>query len=102
LDDYLTFLPKMPERWGDRINGAFMQLQIPAPGVGPNAGATVTLGIEKAQAEGQTIILDFDVFINESFPTDVAVISHALKNLRLEKNALFEAAITDKARRLFQ
>jgi len=47
------------------------------------------------------VILDFDLFRLQIWPADDDEIWRFLEELRYRKNAVFEASITDKARRLF-
>jgi uncharacterized protein (TIGR04255 family) len=48
------------------------------------------------------VVLDIDVFRTSGVATDETRLWEQLEQLRNEKNRVFEACITDDARRLFQ
>jgi len=48
-----------------------------------------------------SVILDFDLFRQQIWQADDEDIWRFLEELRHRKNVVFEASITDKARRLF-
>ncbi len=48
-----------------------------------------------------SVILDFDLFRQQTWQADDEGIWRFVEELRRRKNEVFEASITDKARRLF-
>lgn len=48
------------------------------------------------------VLLDIDVFCDSNQPTNIETLSRKLEQMREKKNEIFEACITDKARKAFQ
>lgn len=100
LQDYLNTVPEVsPDLPKKVLSSFFMQLQI------PQEDLNCMLVINEALApptspELITVILDFDLFREQIWPSDTQDIWQFLGELRHRKNQAFEASITDKTRRL--
>ncbi len=101
LKDYLNTVPEVPSGLPRNIlSSFFMQLQIPQDDL------DCMLTINEALApptnpETITVLLDFDLFRQQTWQTDDADIWHFLQQLRERKNLVFNTSITDRTRRLF-
>lgn len=100
LKDYLSTVPEVsPVLSQKTLQSFFMQLQIPQQDLG------CMLVINEALAppvspDVVTIILDFDLFRQQSWDSNDEEIWYLLEKLRQRKNEVFEASITDKTREL--
>jgi uncharacterized protein (TIGR04255 family) len=101
LDDYLTFLPQMPKSLDNGIEHFAMNVLVP---VGKdnlklviNAGATVSPVIGY-----QSLILDLDISLETGLPEDDGSLWEVIDRMRVRKNEVFEACITDRTRALIK
>ena len=78
-----------------------MQLQLPLPDTRTACVINQTI-IESSKPNTVAVVLDIDVFRTSELPQDEAQLWEQMEQLRHEKNRVFEACITDEARRLFQ
>lgn len=102
IKDYVRMSVDVPAYLPQQVSGLFMQVDIPLPE--QQAFATVTSALLPSERPGGMILLDIDVKsrvmkepADRSF--DEAVRS-TLARLRLAKNLVFEACITDATRGL--
>ncbi len=99
--EYLQTLPVVGEGVGDRVEGFFMQVVVPQPAV--RGTATITEATAPTQnASSVALILDIDLWRTEDLPSDDDDLWSILASLREQKDALFEACITDKTREMFR
>lgn len=100
IQDYLRTVPEIsPELPQQTLNSFFMQLQV------PQMDLNCMLIINEALApitnpELLSILLDFDLFRQQTWQSDDEDIWQFLENLRHRKNQAFEACITEETRRL--
>lgn len=99
--DYLRTVPEVSPDLPQGLAGYFMRLQIPMEDI--KSGCLLNEAIIKpATPNVASVVLDIDVFRDEGLPTEEAAIWESIEDLRIQKNSVFEACITDKARELFQ
>lgn len=100
LKDYFNTVPEVPSGLPkNTLSSFFMQLQIPQDDL------DCMLTINEALAplttpETITVLLDFDLFRQQTWQIDDPDIWHFLQQLRERKNLVFNSSITDKTRRL--
>ncbi len=103
--DYCLLFPDLPKGMPTSLSEFVMRFAAPSANA---AGATssVTVTFEPPPANNAVLPLILDVHVTQSFPAqtakDDAPIWSAFELLRIEKNVLFEAGITDSARQLFR
>jgi len=103
MSDFFSLYPEVPTGIPQDITGLFMQLQMPQPDLGPDVMAIVNLGTGARNAQGQNaFLLDFDVFANRRLVPTSGDLAELLGAIRVRKNQLFEACITDKTRELIR
>lgn len=103
LEDYFELYPKLPEGIPQDINGMFVQLKMPQADLPPNSEAIINMGLaDVEEPDSVAIMLDLDVFCvpNELITGDE--LWNGLEELRVRKNKLFEACITEKTRKLIK
>jgi uncharacterized protein (TIGR04255 family) len=78
-----------------------MQVTLPAPAVGGLVTLTETVAVP--QVPGTTsLVFDLDLYRTEQLPQDEDGLWNLLERFRDEKDAIFEACITDKTRELIK
>jgi uncharacterized protein (TIGR04255 family) len=103
LDDYLNVTPRLLQDLPQQVTGYFMQLQLPQEDLGSNWHAIVNTGIGPAvNPANMNLLLDIDVYVQESLPATLESIAAVLAKLRDRKNKIFEAAITPKTREMIR
>ena len=101
LQDYLRIVPQVPPDLPQGgLNSFFTQLQIPQDDLHCMLIINEAL-VPRTNPDFISVILDFDLFRQEIWQADDEDIWRFIEELRHRKNAVFEASITDKARRLF-
>jgi len=101
LKDYLRTVPEVSSDLPQNLAGYFMQLRIPQEDV--NSLLLVNQAIiDPAKPGVASVVLDIDVFRVDELPTNETGIWEFLEQLRVRKNDVFEACITNKARELFK
>ena len=105
VQDFSTYLRTAPQLSSDLpqgLSGYFMQLQLPMPDLQGACVINQTIIEPPAKPNTVAVVLDIDVFRTSGVATDETRLWEQLEQLRNEKNRVFEACITDDARRLFQ
>ncbi|SRR6266851_814688 len=101
LQDYLRTVPQVPPDLPQgRLNSFFTQLQIPQDDLNCMLIINEAL-VPRIDPDFISVILDFDLFRQQIWQADDEDIWRFIEELRRRKNAVFEASITDRARRLF-
>lgn len=101
LSEYFRTAPQISPDLPQQLEGFFMQLRLPLKDL--SGKMIVNQTIIPPPGEGVlSIVLDFDLFRDEGVPQDEASIWEYLEILRTRKNEVFEASITDSARKLFE
>ncbi len=99
--DYLRTAPQLSPDLPQGLSGYFMQLMIPLVDIKCEGIINQAL-IEPAKPEVVSVVIDIDIFRTTELPTNEAQLWGLLEQLRTAKNTVFEACITDEARRLFK
>jgi uncharacterized protein (TIGR04255 family) len=103
VDSYLTIGPRIPDAVSTHVTGFFTQLVLPVMALGPEYKTIINVGIEPGTAPDSTgLLLDIDVFREQSSPLGPDQLWHELELLRQHKNKVFEASITDKVREMIK
>jgi uncharacterized protein (TIGR04255 family) len=100
IKDFLLTAPEIASGLPQSLTGFFMQLQLPVE----NLGCTLLLNetiVEPVKPGTVSIVLDIDLFRTENLPQDEESIWSLFEHLRVKKNDIFEACITNRARELF-
>ena len=98
LKEYLTTQPEVTTTMPHyALAGFFMQLQIPQPDLSAMLLLNEAL-VPPSGPETISVLLDIDLFIEKTLPTDSAQIWESIERLRHRKNEVFEGCITDATR----
>jgi uncharacterized protein (TIGR04255 family) len=100
-DQYLLGDIKIPTDLPQKCVNYVMQVILPLEEIKGKVIVTQT-EIEPVSLDAISIILDIDTFVERDFTLDSQEIWDVLEILRLEKNKVFEAYITDKTRELIK
>jgi uncharacterized protein (TIGR04255 family) len=99
--DYLRTVPQISPDLPQGLSAYFMQLVIPLADIQGGSVINQTI-IEPAKPEVVSLVLDIDVFRTVDIPQNDADLWDLFEQLRKKKNEVFEACITEEARRLFR
>lgn len=107
IDTYLRTRPEISDDMPNSTSGYFMTVDIPLPAHQATARITQTiLGGDDSAALSPRLVLDIDVYsetvIVPGEPSGQDQIDETFTRLRLAKNMVFEASITDQSRELFR
>jgi uncharacterized protein (TIGR04255 family) len=100
LKEYLRTTPEVSPDLPQELEGYFMHLKIPLEDIKSRAMINQTI-IEPAAPNVVSVVLDIDIFRTADLPPDDEDIWDFFEELRVRKNHVFEACITDSARVLF-
>lgn len=101
LKDYLATVPEIAPGLPQVLERYFMQLVLRMDE--NQARAIINQGLVPPPIPQTTsIILDIDVFRDESVPQDEQGIWYAFEDLRKGKNRIFDASITERAKGMFK
>ncbi len=100
LREYLRTVPEVSSDLPQELAGYFMQLRIPQDDISASLLISQAI-IEPSRPGVASVVLDIDVFCTDAIPSDEEDRWALIETFRQRKNAVFEACITDKARRLF-
>lgn len=102
MEDYLAVNLSVPPVF-EPIKGILLQIQGAHAAIDPACGSFVTIASEPAMEPGfQSFLLDIDVFLEKRIPSSDGACWGFLERLRVQKNELFEAAITENLRGTFK
>jgi uncharacterized protein (TIGR04255 family) len=96
---YLRTVPEVSPDLPQGLSGYFMQLQIPLE----DLKATLVINQTLAPQPGPnmvSVLLDLDLFRDVEVPQEEEAIWRYLEKLKVRKNVVFEACITDQTREL--
>lgn len=100
LKEYFRTSPEIAPELPQQLDGFFMQLRLPFPTI--SGHCLVNQTIVPPPKEGiVSVVLDIDVFRTNEVPQTEIDIWDYFETLHDTKNQIFEACITDTARRLF-
>lgn len=101
LKDYLRTAPEVSPDLPQRLSGYLMQLAMPLEDIKGTAVITETI-IPPPTPNLVSILLDIDVSIPITLPSDSDLIWEIFEKLREKKNLVFDACLTNKAKELFK
>lgn len=104
IDDLKSYLRTAPEVSSDlpqNLAGYFMQLRIPLSDIHSTLVVNQAV-VDSAKPESVSIILDNDLYRTDEVPSTEEDMWDFFEVLRVRKNAVFEACITDSSRELFR
>ena len=101
LAKYVTLMPHVISLAHNPIVGFFMQVILEQPDISPTAKVIINTGIEGGPSpEQMNVLLDVDLFREDAFDPHRSQMWDALEQMRMRKNEIFEASITDEVRAL--
>ena len=101
LAKYVTLTPQVLSLAHNPIVGFFMQVMLAQSDISPTAKVIINTGIEGGVALDQmNVLLDVDLFREDEFMPDSPGMWNALEQMRIRKNEIFEASITNEVRDL--
>jgi len=103
LDDfgkYLQATPDLPDDLPGSVSGFFLQLQLPQDDIKSMLWFNEAV-IPPPNESVVSVLLDFDLFRTAEIPEEEEALWAVFEEFRTRKNEVFEACITDHARRLF-
>ena len=103
IDEYVQLGPRIPSDVSDEFVGYFMQLVLPVKNLGPEFRTIVNTGVEPGTSPtSSALVLDIDVFCEADMSVQGDSMWKTLEQLRVHKNRVFEASITDKVREMIK
>jgi uncharacterized protein (TIGR04255 family) len=97
IEDFVNIGPRIPESISRAFIGYFTQMVLPLAELGPEYRAIINTGIEPPTDPAlPAFLLDIDTFGERSYSLDEII--PTLERLRVRKNEIFEASITDCVR----
>jgi uncharacterized protein (TIGR04255 family) len=101
LSTYLRTGPEISSDLPQAVDNFYLQLQIPQADV--NALLIINMSIVPPPKEGiVSIVLDLDLFQATDVPQTEIELWNCFERLRIRKNQIFEACVTDATRELFR
>jgi uncharacterized protein (TIGR04255 family) len=101
LKEYFRTSPEISPDLPQLLEGFFMQLRLPQADLQAQTLINQTI-VEPSNTGAISVILDIDVFRHSDVPQEEQEIWNFFERLRVCKNVIFEACLTDKTRELFQ
>lgn len=101
LKDYLRTVPEVSPDLPQGLAGYFMQVAIPQEDIKSTVLLNETI-VPPAKPDVVSVVLDIDIFRTEDLPSEEEPMWGLFEELRIRKNSVFEACITDRTRELFQ
>lgn len=99
--DYLCTVPEVAPKLPQGLSGYFMQLQIPLDEL-PSMLVLNQALVPPETLEVVSVLLDIDIFCTVNFSGTSDECWNLLEKLRIQKNNVFNACITDKTREIIQ
>lgn len=99
LRTYFRTSPEISPDLPQSVAGFFLQLQLPQEDLRGQALINETI-IPPPRAHVVSVVLDIDLFRDQEVPQDEDSIWDCFEQLHVRKNEVFEACITDEARRI--
>lgn len=101
LKDYFRTAPEVSPDLPQALAGFFMQLTIPHLDIKSVLLLSETI-VGSTEPGSVGVILDFDLYRIEDIPEEEDHLWQLFDDLRVRRNAIFEACITDQARELIR
>jgi len=100
LKDYFRTSPEISADLPQQLGGFFMHVIFPEVELGGQTILNQTI-VEPAGPDTVSIVLDIDIFRSERVAQDEDAVWSYFDQLRLRKNAIFNACITERTKELF-
>lgn len=101
LKEYLRTSPEISPELPQLLEGFFMRVQISQEEIRSMLVLNETI-VQSPRPNTVSVLLDIDLFRTVDLPQEEAGIWRIIEDLRLQKNKVFEACITDETRKLIQ
>jgi len=101
LGDYFHTLPELARGMPQSMAGFFMQVLLPLEDVKSSVNIVETI-VEPPQPGTVSVVLDLDFFRTVELPTTEEELWNFFEVLRMKKNAIFDACITEKTKELIR
>ena len=101
LEEYFRTVPAVSPDLPHELTGFFMQLRLNQENIGGYVLINQTI-VPPPREQLLSVALDIDLIRESDVPSDEDKIWEFFEALHIRKNAIFEACITDKTRRLFR
>jgi uncharacterized protein (TIGR04255 family) len=101
LKDYLRTSPEVSPDLPQRLDGFFMQVNIPNYDIKSNL-LLREMAVPSANPDRSSVILDIDLFRTEEIPVEDGAMWEVVESLRVRKNEIFEACITKQTREVIR
>lgn len=98
FQEYVTYIPPVPDSLPKILNRFFMQVEIPKDDI----NVVLTETMEPIISNKLPFILDIDCIKNIEKPITHEELTRFFNTMRDTKNSVFESCITDKSRQLFK
>jgi len=102
FESYLAKPPAVPDELPQGILGFSQQLVLLKPDIGARANVTMMLAEGPAPADHVPVILDIDVYNASELSPESEDLWNLLEQLRVFKNEIFFASITEKTAGLYE
>lgn len=99
LDTYLQSLPNLPAGVSNSVTGFLTRIALQDEATG--ASLQITQSTEVTSEASTALVLDIDVFVNQSFDPESDECWDILDRLRDLKNSVFFGSITEETKRLY-
>jgi uncharacterized protein (TIGR04255 family) len=99
--DYLRTVPEVSPDLPQGLSGYLMQLAMPLEDIKGSVIITETL-IPPPSPNLVSIVLDLDISVLDTMPSDSNLLWETFEKLRGKKNSIFNACLTAKAKELFK
>lgn len=101
LEEYLTVIPALPDRIGTRLTGFFNRYEIPKPDLNAKLVLTLT-GTPPPNPDQVSVAIDIGLYCEAEPPSSKDELVDYLGRLRIEKNEIFLACITEKTKEMIR
>jgi len=98
--EYLNVYPALPASLGP-VAGYGVQAQLPMRDIGCNLIIN-SAAVPSPLIGHNSFLLDFDIYMEESPPQNDENVYELLNQIRVKKNQVFEACVTDRAKEIFR
>ncbi len=99
LKDYLKTVPEISGDLSQELSGYFMQLRLPQDDIEGNLILSEAL-IAPVKPNAISVVLDIDLFRDSKIPNNEEAIWEYFEQLRIKKNIIFLACITERTKEL--
>jgi uncharacterized protein (TIGR04255 family) len=102
FEEYLAKPPGVPSDLPQGVLAFVQQIVLPKPDIGARANVTLTLTEGPFPVDHIPVVLDIDVYNSVDLPVDSDEIWNLLEKLRVFKNEIFFANLTEETADLYE